>query len=62
MNERGDGEIFDKDSGAVAVGEGGVEIDDCDAGVDQENAADVGAGGKSVGRGFVEIDGEQGAE
>src|SRR5580658_5054789 len=41
VDERSDGEIFHQDSGAVAVGEGGVEIDDCDAGVDQKNAADV---------------------
>ena len=46
----------------MGVGEGGVEVDDGDSGVDQEDSADVGAGAEDVRRGFVEVDGEDGAE
>ncbi len=62
VDQRGDGQFFDQDAGAVSVGEGGVQVDDGDSGIDQKDAADVGAGAEHVGRGLVEIEGEQGAQ
>ncbi len=54
--------FFDEDAGAVSVGKGGVQVDDGDSGIDQKDAADVGAGAENVGRGLVEIEREQGAQ
>ncbi len=43
-----DGELFAEDAGAVLVGEGGVEIDNGDSGIDEVDAADVGGGSERV--------------
>src|SRR5258706_3602023 len=55
-------QFFRQNAGAVAVGEGGIEVDDGQAGVDEVNAADVGALRDRVRRGLVEIKREKGAE
>lgn len=62
VDERGDGEILHENSGAVTVGEGGVEVDDGDSRIDKEDASDFGARSQRVRRGLVEIQREQGAE
>ena len=59
LDERGNGEFFLEHSGAVAVGESRVQIDDGDPGRDQVNGADFGARGKRMWGTFRQIDGQQ---
>jgi hypothetical protein len=61
VDERCHREFFDENTGAVSIGEGGVEIDDGDAGVNEENAADFRAHAENVGRRFVKVVRDQGA-
>ena len=56
LDERGDGEFFGENAGAVAVGEGGVDVDDGESGIDEVDAANVGAGRERVRRRLVEIE------
>ena len=45
----------------MCIGEGGVEVDDGDSGIDEKNAAHIGAGTEHVGRRLVEIGRQQSA-
>ena len=56
VDQRGDREFLDQHAGAVSVGEGGVQVDDGDAGIDQVDAANVGAGPENVRRRLVEVE------
>lgn len=49
LYQRCDGELFGKDSGTVTVSEGGVDVNDREAGIDEINAANLRAGGQGMG-------------
>src|SRR5436305_1050067 len=46
----------------MGIGEGGIQVDDGGSGVDEEDATDFGSGTEQVGRGLVEIEGDEGAK
>jgi len=62
LDERGDGEFFGENAGAMAVGERGIDVDDGESGIDEIDAANVRAGRKWVRRRLVEIEGDKGTE
>ena len=62
LDQRRDGEFFREHAGAVAVGESGVDVDDGEAGIDEIDAANVGAGRKRVRRRLIEIERDAGRE
>src|SRR5271156_3312082 len=44
LDQRNHTEFFDQDAGAVTVGEGGVEVDDGESGIDQVDVANFRSG------------------
>jgi len=57
-----DRKFFDEHAGAVSVRESGVDVDDGEAGVDEVDTADVGAGWEWVRRRFDQIESDEGAK
>ncbi len=62
LDERRDGEFFGEDAGTVTVGEGGIDVDDGEAGVDEVDTANLGPRGQGMRGRFVEIEGDESTE